>query len=346
MVPAPSLQNSRFDNPGQQPAMVYLPPSYYKTDRRYPVIYYLPGFTTYVEEIVAAKYSRGSLARAIDRLIGRGIIEEMILVVANGRNFLGGSFYTNSPVTGNWEDFIVQDVVGHVDSTYRTIPSASSRGITGESMGGFGSFHLAMKHPDVFGSVYSFSPGLFDDKGIRNPDKYLSPEFADRYLSKQAELDRLPADQARTQFRTYIESLYATGNEVDYSLASFYAYSAAFAPRPEGRPPFIDYPFSRSGAGLAQNPAVLKKLELGYGGLAEKIECYSGNLSSLRAIVIDYGANDHYQWIPRGCAYLSSLLDQAGITHELRRHDGGHGDKLRERIETQMLPFFSNHLKY
>ena len=43
-VPAPSLQKSLFATPTEQPAAVYLPPSYNKSDRRYPVVYFLPGF--------------------------------------------------------------------------------------------------------------------------------------------------------------------------------------------------------------------------------------------------------------------------------------------------------------
>jgi S-formylglutathione hydrolase len=344
MVPAFSLQGALFGNPAELPALVYLPPSYGKTDRRYPVVYYLPGFTTNIEEITAARERRGDLARAVNRLIRRGEIKEMIVVVASGRNFLGGGFYTNSPVTGDWEDFIVRDVVGYIDSNYRTIARPSSRGITGESMGGFGSFHLAMKHPDVFGAVYSISPGLVDERGIRNLDKFMSPDYAERYLGEQVELDRLPAGQAKARFIEYIDSLYATGDDFDYNLAAFYAYSAVFAPRPEGRPPHIGYPLSRSGEGLVPNLDVLRELESGYDDLAEKIDRYVGNLSRLKAIVIDYGVSDRYQWIPPGCEYLSRLLDRAGISHELRRHEGGHGDRLRERIETQMLPFFSEHL--
>ena len=52
----------------------------------------------------------------LDALIKSGKAKDMIVVVANGISKMGGSFYVNSPVTGNWDDFITQDVVNYVDS--------------------------------------------------------------------------------------------------------------------------------------------------------------------------------------------------------------------------------------
>ncbi len=72
----------------------------------------------------------------------------------------------NSVVTGNWEDYVVNEVVEYVDTTYRTIANKDSRGICGFSMGGYGALHLSMEHPDVFGAVLAMSPGLIADGEI------------------------------------------------------------------------------------------------------------------------------------------------------------------------------------
>lgn len=89
----------------------------------------------------------------------------MIVVFVNGMNKLGGSFYVNSPATGNWEDFIVKDALGYIDKNYKTIDDPASRGISGQSMGGFGALNIAMRHPEVVSAVYATSPGLFDENG-------------------------------------------------------------------------------------------------------------------------------------------------------------------------------------
>lgn len=59
--------------------------------------------------------------------------------------------------TGQYETYIYRDLVGHIDSTYRTIDSSGARGIGGFSMGGIGSMNLALGHPDVFSSVTALS---------------------------------------------------------------------------------------------------------------------------------------------------------------------------------------------
>lgn len=86
--------------------------------------------------------------------------KEFLLVAVDGSNSVGGSFYVNSPVMGNWETYTVSEVVSYIDSNYHTISEAGARGICGFSMGGFASINLAFRHPDVYSAVYAMSPGL------------------------------------------------------------------------------------------------------------------------------------------------------------------------------------------
>jgi len=69
-------------------------------------------------------------------------------------------------------------------------------------------------------------------------------------------------------------------------------------------------------------------------------------LLALKDIHIDYGGNDYYKWIPEGCKYFSRLLKKNGIKHTLSEYKGGHEDRLRERMEGYMFPFFSEKLDY
>jgi enterochelin esterase-like enzyme len=100
----------------------------------------------------------------------RGIIKKMILVMSDGHNRYRGSHYVNSPVTGNWADFITYDLAKYIDSTYRTIPSAHSRGLTGHSMGGRGTLYLGMNYPEVFCTIYGLSSGKMNfEKTLSQP---------------------------------------------------------------------------------------------------------------------------------------------------------------------------------
>lgn len=157
-IAAPSLANNMLGDPAEREIQVYLPPSYAVTEQRYPVVYYLAGFSERI----------GAFA-AFTGLIWAQMLEEdaqeFIIVEVDGYNALRGNFYANSPVTGNAEDFVTQDLIEYVDATYRTIPGAASRGLAGFSMGGSGTVNVGLAHPDLYAALYANSPGLFHEDG-------------------------------------------------------------------------------------------------------------------------------------------------------------------------------------
>lgn len=342
MVPAPSLAQSLFQTATEQPTAIYLPPSYDDSTRSFPVVYFLPGFGCPIQYFTLWRVFQGfDLHQSLDSLISSGVTKEMIVVMPNGLNFMGGSFYTNSPVTGYWEDFIVHDLVGYIDSLYRTIRRSEARGITGYSMGGSGALSLAVKHPDIFGSVYALSPGVFAPGGLAMTSMFAETLTIERYLDRQADFDRTPACDARARFMSYIDNMCKANQEME---PFGYAYGAAFAPDTNAKVPFIAYPYHRVNGELIIDNLAWKRFESGFGDWPEKLAIYKTNLLKLGAIAIDYGTKDEYAFIPAGCVYLSALLNGASVRHQLLSFDGGHGDHVRERIEGYMLPFFSKHL--
>ena len=77
----------------------------------------------------------------------------------------GNSWYVNwaeseEGTSNRWEDFIVRELVSHVDRLFRTIPVREGRAINGLSMGGFGALSLGLRHPEVFCSAASHSGAL------------------------------------------------------------------------------------------------------------------------------------------------------------------------------------------
>src|SRR6185503_6664502 len=64
---------------------------------------------------------------------------------------------SNSLTTGDWEAYISSDLTGYIDSHYRTIADRSARGLSGHSMGGYGTMRIGMKHPEVFSVLYAMS---------------------------------------------------------------------------------------------------------------------------------------------------------------------------------------------
>lgn len=324
-IPAPSLAGNLLGDPTTQHVFVYLPPSY-KTEmaKRYPTLYLLHGYGGRPEEWIKDGYQGMNLSTEMDSLIAKGIAAEMIVVVPNGRNAYLGSFYTNSVVTGKWEDFIAQDVVNYVDGKYRTLARASSRGIAGHSMGGYGAFTLAMKHPEVFGATYALSPccmGLEGDTSGDNP-----------YWRSAAKVT------SRDFFNKQPQSYEA------FWSAAMIAISAAFAPDPQGKPMLVRFPFTDKDGLLVRsepaNAAYRSKMPL------YLIEQYRDNLKKLRGIAIDVGEVDEFTHIRIASAKLSNALSEQEIPHLFEIYkDGDHGNKIRERFNKSVIPFFSRVLE-
>lgn len=337
-VPAPSLTNSLYHVPTEQLGAVYLPPSYEKSTGRYPVVYFLPGFGDMIQMYTEWQFYQGfSLKPAMDRLIGAGKVREMIVVIPNGQQFSGGSFYVNSPLNGNWEDYVVKDLVAHIDGRYRTLASAASRAICGHSMGGFGALNLAMRHPEVFGAVYALSPGLAAPGGLRT-SSMLSAETTDKVLAEIARLAPLPACRARVAFLAYTSHLAATA---EFPTLFALAYALAFSPDPTGPPPHLRFPFRGSGEAPVLDPQIMKLFENGFGNLDEKLTRFHDNLTKLRLVAVDVGTKDEEAWLPAGCRYYARAAKDKGIPVRLIEFEGGHQDHLRQRIEEFMLPALS-----
>ena len=195
---------------------------------------------------------------------------------------------------------------------------------------GIGALALAMRHPDVFGAVYALSPGLFAPGGLAQSQMFADPTVVADFIAGQQELAQMPAADAAAELPRVM------GRSADLRFSA--AYGAAFAPDPGGPAPWIDYPFTTAGG--AVDAAVWATWEAGFGGLAAQVDEYRANLLALRGIVVDYGIQDEYAWIPPGCEYLHQQLDRAGIPNRLETFQGGHGP-VGPRAGEVMLPFFT-----
>ena len=174
---------------------IYLPPSYAAdSQRRYAVIYHLHG---------AGGNETRSLYSA--EVLHEGILAkrwpEMIVVFPNGGR---ATMYQDS-ADGRFlaETTVIKELIPHIDQTYRTIAARRGRCIEGFSMGGRGSTHLALKHPDLFcslfnqaGNVYHTSEITAANKPTEYPLSYHGNDLGrlqanDPYISLQKNLARI-----------------------------------------------------------------------------------------------------------------------------------------------------------
>lgn len=129
--------------------LVFLPQKYHHSDKRYPVIYLLHGYSgnykTWSKIVPLKKYA--------DSL-------QLIFVCPDG-NY--DSWYLDSPVKPDfkYESFIIKNLISYINKNYRVINGPEGRAICGSSMGGHGALTLLCKHTDLFCAASSIS-GILD----------------------------------------------------------------------------------------------------------------------------------------------------------------------------------------
>jgi S-formylglutathione hydrolase FrmB len=152
----PGLAYARLETrslPGPATALVLLPPSYASAlGRRYPVLYFLhDGYGN------ARTLEAQGVASAIRARMASGELPEFLLVAPGAP----GSWFSDShDGIHRYEEFLTGDLIAEVEKRYRVLAGKQARAITGISMGGYGAFKLALKHPDLYGAVSSLSGAL------------------------------------------------------------------------------------------------------------------------------------------------------------------------------------------
>ncbi len=320
-----SLEKNPAGESADRPVAIYLPPSYETSpEKRYPVLYVLHGIQDSEEQWIKP-WREGDEWGTIQDLMDKGVagsrFREMIVVIPNQKTRMGGSFYTNSAATGNWEDFTVRELVAYVDGKFRTLARPSSRGLMGHSMGGYGAIKLGMKYPDVYGAVYAMSPAVLGWGGDLHSS---NPAFAN--------LQNISSPEDLTKYGFY--------------AAAVVCLAQAFSPNPKQPPFFVDLPFEVvRGVVSPAEPAFTKWEENLPLNLVKQ---YRQNLLKLRGIRFDVGYLDEFTHIAPTTRALSMALTNLGVRHYFEEYNGDHRNRLwgrGGRINLEALMFFSNILE-
>lgn len=158
----PDINDCRWQQPDNARLIchvqVFLPPGYFVGAERYPVLYLLHGWGGWDTGTHTSEWdSKFNFFAVAGEMMRNGQLPPFIIVAPEG----GHNYWFNHAADDQrWGDFVAQEVVSYVDSSYRTIPRASSRAIAGLSMGGLGAIQLALNHPGEFDVVGMRSPTL------------------------------------------------------------------------------------------------------------------------------------------------------------------------------------------
>jgi S-formylglutathione hydrolase FrmB len=272
---------------------IYFPPGYDENpDLYYPVIYYLHGWT-------GNQNSMGGMLTWAQSLINNGTIDPVIMVGAdNSPEPFEGSAYVNSIIWGNYEDYMINDLINWVETSFRAMPDRNYRGMIGNSMGGYGAFRYGILHKDIFKAFAAHGTSA------------LSFDVMLETWIPQIILENQPGPPFSYNYATdgsFTKAFFLFGGAASPNLNTPQTYI---------NPPIVEYL-------LDENAMVIDTIYNKWQAfdLSQLIHQLSSEDSV--GILFACGTNDDFLLYPSHLAFRDTL-DLLGLPYEFYSHNGGH----------------------
>lgn len=326
-----ALDGNLLGDQADRKVNVYLPKSYYACPgKHFPVIYFLHGTPAWGDMLIDPVpyeyfFQMAQLQARVDfpqkgflpwlnDLIDNEGMKEAIVVMPDAKTLFGPCLYLNSPVQGNYEDYIVDELVAYIDENYRSIPHFNWRAISGHCAGAYGALNLAMKHPKTFRYVGALSPSHFPAPTVEQIAGFMP--FEDQMWEGMAPAGPLPYDPHQP---------FKFANNAAYALAQ------GWLPNPNNLPYFCDLPFEYVDGSPVIIPEVMEKWDAQ--NLLGLVHQNRIGLKQLKTIYFDCGTNDDLgMYAPN--LMLHEQLNAMHIKHQFETYSnpGTHISNLYERL--------------
>jgi len=229
-----ALEDNALNDPRIRDVYVYLPKVYADN-------FHTPGQANFGFSVLYLLHDLGGdystfvsvhkIGQLADRLIEEGEIQPMIIVMPDASSLsVGGGFYTNSPLIGNYEDYILEGLVDSIDASLHTyvvkpgdvyLPDPRYRAIGGLGMGGYGALRMAMDYDTtMFAAVSAMSP-------FASLESFLTRETIDKVFEENG---IAAGDLSYNSYKTLNPWPDDAHPDKTYSQLVF-AMAAAFSPR-------------------------------------------------------------------------------------------------------------------
>ncbi|MFH1893980.1 MAG: alpha/beta hydrolase-fold protein [Candidatus Zixiibacteriota bacterium] len=337
----------------QRPFLIYTPPGYVADPPgegpKFPVLYLLHDFTSYSDSNTAFLFA--NIGLVADKMIADGEIVPMVIVMPDASTPVGGSFYQDGwglwnrnesakKQSGNFEKMIYRDLVNYTEvqaypyeMPFSIIRKRASRGIAGFGMGGYGALMIAMKHPDLFGSV-SLLDGFTSVE--ENIDGLIAGIFDENNVAAGDMDSFLDIDSSFFRPNTNLALSMATAFSQHDSLGTD---DATYLPKFG-----VDLPFDENGDLVQEKWQLWLDKDI----TASLLDLYYMNLEST-SVYFRYSAENQYHTAQQAAACIAKL-QSLGITDiESESYQGyegfpaTHGAFTYEQIG-ELLKFHSRHL--
>ncbi len=305
-IDSTAIANNTLGDPSQRTVAVYLPEGYDTSQDSYPLLVDIVGFTAGGLAHLSWKSFGESVPQRVDRLVAEGKMGPCIVAFPDCFTTLGGNQYVNSSVTGNWADFLCNEMLPALESGFRIMPGREHRGLFGKSSGGYGAIAHGMLYAEHWGAIACHSGDMAFDLCYRGDLPNTLSHIAASGGSIEAFVDSL-AGKAKI-------------SDDDMHTLMILAMAATYDPAPE-LPYGVRLPVDMNtcemdprlwARWLAWDPVEL---------IAR--EDVQSNLRSLRGIFIDCGSSDQYTLV-FGARSLKQRLDALGIKHHYEEFPDNH----------------------
>ena len=297
------LKNNPLKDPYERDLIVYLPEKYLESHSKgYPAIFLLPSFGNNNHSTVNNNPFSPTIYQILENLIEEKKCEEMIIVIIDCFNKLGGSQYINSKSVGNYKDYLIEEIVPLINSKY----NISKKAILGKSSGGYGAITIGMQYPKIFSAIAAHS---FDSAF----EYCYLPDFptAFKKLKKDGNIE------------TWLSNFWNKENKSDkndFITLNIISMAAHYSPK-----------LSNNGKSEIEMPFDLETGEFNdkvWSRWKSKdpinmIDGFKDNLKNMDLLFFDCGINDEFNLFI-GTKTFSDKCKRFGIEHEYIQYDGGH----------------------
>lgn len=140
------------------------------------------------------------------------------------------------------------------------------------------------------------------------------------------------------QMATRMEAVKSVADldKADFITKAMFASAASWSPNPTNAPFFLDLPVKNG------EPQPMVTAKWAANAPLATLDQYVSNIKQLHALAFDAGSKD--ESIAANNKILDSMLTSYQIPHTYEEYDGDHINRIAERIEQKMLPFFTANL--
>lgn len=153
-IDSQALKNNPLGDPNVRINPIMVPKNF--DDKKLGLVIVLAGFTGNGPKYLGPRTFEDNFAQLIDKLVAKKKAPKAVYLFVDAFSFWGGSQFINSKAVGNYEDYLVKELIPAVKKEF---PIKEGRTLVmGGSSGGYGALHLSSKFPKQFPYCAAIAP--------------------------------------------------------------------------------------------------------------------------------------------------------------------------------------------